>query len=65
MSQQQLTLVGNNVLKVDLRHPGYDFEYYIQGAIGGKTVTYPVTGGRGTGNINKTVIMVRQAEFAQ
>ena len=64
-SSEELTLVGNNVMKVDLRHPGYDFEYYIQGVIGGKTVTYPVTGGRGTGNINKTVIMVRQSEFAQ
>jgi len=58
-----LTTVGNNVMRAKLPNPGYDFEYYIQGAIGGETVTYPVTGGNSTGNINKTVITVKKVDF--
>ena len=58
-----LTTVGNNVMKANVPYPGYDFEYYIQGAVGGETVTYPVTGGNGTGNINKTVITVKKVDF--
>ena len=64
-SSAALTLVGNNVMKAKLPYPGYDFEYYIQGAVGGETVTYPVTGGNGTGKINKTVITVKKVEFAR
>ena len=41
-------------------YPGYDFEYFIQGSISGDTVTYPVTGGSGASNINKTVITVEE-----
>lgn len=58
-----LATVGNNVMRAQLPNPGYDFEYYIQGAVGGETVTYPVTGGNGTGNINKTVITVKKVDF--
>ena len=58
-----LTTVGNNVMKAKIPNPGYDFEYYIQGAIGGDTVTYPVTGGNGGGSINKTVITVEKINF--
>jgi hypothetical protein len=58
-----LTTVGNNVMRAKLPNPGYDFEYYIQGAVGGETVTYPVTGGNSTGNINRTVITVEKVDF--
>jgi hypothetical protein len=54
---------STHVLKTNLRNPGYDFEYFIQGSVGGETVTYPVTGGGGTVNINKTVITVKNAGF--
>ncbi len=60
-----LTPVGNNVLRAKLPNPGYDFEYYIQGAVGGETVTYPVTGGNSTGNINKSVITVKKVDFVE
>jgi hypothetical protein len=52
--------VGKNVMKARVPNPGYDLEYYIQGAISGDTVTYPVTGGRGASNINKTVVTVEK-----
>ena len=51
---------GKSVMKAMIPYPGYDFEYFIQGSIGGDTVTYPVTGGGGAGNINKTVITVEK-----
>jgi hypothetical protein len=60
-----LATVGKNVMKVKVPYPGYDFEYYIQGAVGGETVTYPVTGGHGTGKINKTVITVEKFDFGE
>jgi len=60
-----LTPIGNSVMKAKLPNPGYDFEYYIQGAVGGETVTYPVTGGNGTGKINKTVITVKKVDFGE
>jgi hypothetical protein len=44
-------------MKAYLPNPGFDFEYYITGSIGGQTVTYPVTGGNGATNINKTVVI--------
>ena len=53
-----LTTVGNNVMRAKLPNTGYDFDYFIQCAVGGEIVTYPVTGGNSTGNINKTVITV-------
>jgi hypothetical protein len=56
--------LGKNVLKARIPNPGYDFEYYIRGAVGGDTVTYPVTGGRGASNINKTVITVERPTSA-
>jgi hypothetical protein len=54
-----ITSVNNSshVMKASLANPGYDFEYYITGAIGGRTVTYPVTGGDGATSINKTVVI--------
>ena len=60
-----LTTIGSsaNVMKATLANPGYDFEYYIQGSVGGQMVTYPVTGGNGTGNINKTVVSVKKVDF--
>ena len=54
---------SSNVMKAELANPGYDFEYYIQGSIGGETVTYPVTGGNGTDNINKTVITIEKISY--
>ena len=42
---------GKNVMKATIPYPGYDFEYFIQGSVGGDTVTYPVTGGRGASYI--------------
>jgi hypothetical protein len=64
-STSDLISVGSSthVLKTSLHNPGYDFEYFIQGSVGGETVTYPVTGGEGTVNINKTVITVKNAGF--
>ena len=60
-----ISTVGNslNVMKAELANPGYDFEYYIEGSIDGKTVTYPVTGGNQVNSINKTVILVKKVEF--
>jgi hypothetical protein len=54
---------SGNVMMASLPNPGYDFEYYIQGTMGADTVTYPVTGGEGAENINKTVITVKQVPF--
>ena len=55
-----LIKVGNNIMKTELVKPTEDFEYYLTGIIGGKTVTYPVTGGSTPGSINKTVITVEK-----
>jgi len=52
--------VGKNVMKAKVPNPGYDFEYFIRVSIGGDTVTYPVTGGSGASNINKTVVTVEK-----
>jgi hypothetical protein len=64
-SSSALTAVGNSshVLKTQLKSPGYDFEYYIQGTVDGETVTYPVTGGNDSNHINKTVILVEKVAF--
>ena len=48
------------VMKASLANPGYDFEYYISGMIDGESVTYPVTGGKSTSSINKTVVISLQ-----
>ena len=48
---------SSHVMKVSLANPGYDFEYYVTGLVGGQKVTYPVTGGKGKENINKTVVI--------
>lgn len=48
---------SSHVMEATLPNPGYDFEYYIAASIGGDTVTYPVTGGDGATNINKTVVI--------
>lgn len=48
---------SSHVMKVTLANPGYDFEYYITGLIDGQGVTYPVTGGKSSKNINKTVVI--------
>lgn len=48
---------STHVMKASLTNPDYDFEYYITGLVGGKTVTYPVTGGKNKENINKTVVI--------
>jgi hypothetical protein len=60
-----LTPIGSseNIMMASLANPGYDFEYYIQGAVGLDTVTYPVTGGNETGSINKSVITVENVAF--
>ena len=55
-----LIKIGNNIMKTELVKPTEDFEYYLTGIIGGKTVTYPVTGGSTPGSINKTVITVEK-----
>ena len=54
-----LTPVNNSihVMKASLVNPGYDFEYYISGMIDGQSVIYPVTGGKSTSSINKTVVI--------
>ena len=64
-STAMLLPIGNSttVMKAELDDPGYDFEYYIQGSIGGETVTYPVTGGNGVENINKTVITTEKLTY--
>ncbi len=54
---------SDNVMMATLTDPNFDFEYYIEGLIGGDTVTYPVTGGTGTDKINKTVITVTEVPF--
>ena len=58
-SRVALTPVNDSthVMKASLTNPDYDFEYYITGLVGGKTVTYPVTGGKNKENINKTVVI--------
>ena len=55
-----LIKVGNNIMKTELVKPTEDFEYYLTGIIGGKAVTYPVTGGSTPKSINKTVITVEK-----
>ena len=32
---KELTAVGKNVMKAFVTYPGYDFDYYIQGGVGG------------------------------
>ncbi|MDB4651545.1 hypothetical protein OAG06_00840 [Verrucomicrobia bacterium] len=49
---------SSHVMKVTLANPGYDFEYFITGLIDGQGVTYPVTGGESSKNINKTVVVL-------
>ena len=51
---------SSHVMKASLANPGYDFEYYITGLIDGQAVTYPVTGGKSTTSINKTVVISLQ-----
>jgi len=48
---------SSHVMKASLANPGYDFEYFINGMIDGQVVTYPVTGGKSTSSINKTVVI--------
>ena len=64
-STSALAAIGGSthVMKTSLDNPGYDFEYYIQGTLDGETITYPVTGGNGSDNINKTVIIVDKVTF--
>ena len=64
-SSVELANVGNHVLKAQLPNPGHDFEYYITGDVGGKSVTYPASGGAGTDNINQTVITVERVDFGK
>ena len=52
---------STHVMQADLLNPGFDFEYYIKGTIDGQTVIYPVTGGSGAENINKTVVVSAQS----
>ena len=47
-------------MKTELVKPAEDFEYYLTGIIGGRTVTYPATGGSTPRSINKTVITVEK-----
>ena len=64
ISTDLLNINGSNyVYKATLTDPGFDFEYYIEGTLKGNSVTYPVTGGNGTNNINKTVIRVTEIPF--
>ena len=63
-SLEQFSVVGltpvnssSHVMKASLANPGYDFEYFINGVIDGQKVTYPVTGGKSTTSINKTVVI--------
>ena len=62
-STAPLSPIGSNkqVMKSKLHNPGYDFEYFIQGTMDGETVTYPVTGGAHSENINKTVIIIKKS----
>ena len=48
---------SSHVMKASLANPGYDFEYFVNGVIDGQKVTYPVTGGKNTTSINKTVVI--------
>jgi hypothetical protein len=48
-------------MQANLPNPGFDFEYYIKGTIDEQTVAYPVTGGSGVDNINKTVVVLGQS----
>lgn len=50
-----------HVMQANLPNPGFDFEYYIKGTIDEQTVAYPVTGGSGVDNINKTVVVLGQS----
>ncbi len=61
-STMNLTPVNSSshVMKASLANPGYDFEYFIHGVIDGQVVTYPVTGGKSTSSINKTVVISLQ-----
>ena len=61
-STMDLTPVNSSshVMKASLANPGYDFEYFIHGVIDGQVVTYPVTGGKSTSSINKTVVISLQ-----
>lgn len=54
---------SDNIMMARMVNPGYDFEYYIEGQIEGDTVAYPVTGGNGADNINKTVIITSKVNF--
>ena len=47
---------SSHVMRASLANPGYDFEYFVNGVIDGQKVTYPVTGGKNTTSINKTVL---------
>jgi hypothetical protein len=60
-----LTPVGSseNIMMATLADPGYDFEYFIEGLVGGDTVTYPVTGGIENSHINKSVITLEEVPF--
>ena len=48
---------SSHVMMASLANPGYDFEYYITGLIDGQAVAYPVTGGKNSTSINKTVVI--------
>ena len=48
---------SSHVMRASLANPGYDFEYFVNGVIDGQKVTYPVTGGKNTTSINKTVVI--------
>jgi hypothetical protein len=60
-----LTPVGSseNIMMATLADPGYDFEYFIEGLVGGDTLTYPVTGGIEDIHINKSVITLKEVPF--
>jgi hypothetical protein len=48
---------STHVMKASLANPGYDFAYYVSGSVGDAAVVYPVTGGNGRTNLNKTVVI--------
>lgn len=56
---ETLTPVNNSsrVMRASVTNPGYDFEYYISASVGDQIITYPVTGGKSSTNINKTVVI--------